>query len=119
MVVIAGGAATGDDDGEWDSNSANVDLAVITKSVAVPSQGERKKHSPPSCGLRPECSSHIGTNFETLGSVPRQARAKKQKRSIVAGAAAAQRRSFYNEINKIVVVISPLSIAMTTIVATK
>ena len=33
----------GDDDGEWDMNSANVDLAVITQSVAVPSQAERKK----------------------------------------------------------------------------
>ena len=33
----------GVDDGESDSNSANVDLAVITQSVAVPSQGERKK----------------------------------------------------------------------------
>ena len=105
VVVIGKRAATGDDDGDWDSNSANVDLAVIRQSVAVPSQGERKKHSPPSCGLRPECSSHIGTNFETLGSVPRQARAQNKKRSIVAGAAAAQRRSFYNEINQILVVI--------------
>ena len=36
VVVIGKRAATGDDDGEWDSNSANVDLAVITQSVAVP-----------------------------------------------------------------------------------
>ena len=43
VVVIGRRAATGDDDGEWDSNSANVDLAVIRQSVAVPSQGERKK----------------------------------------------------------------------------
>ena len=43
VVVIGQRAATGDDDGEWDSNSANVDLAIITQSVAVPSQGERKK----------------------------------------------------------------------------
>ena len=45
VVVIAGEAATahGDDDGEGDSISANVDLAVIRQSVAVPSQGERKK----------------------------------------------------------------------------
>ena len=43
VVVISKRAATGDDDGEWDSNSANVDLAVIRQSVAVPSQGERKK----------------------------------------------------------------------------
>ena len=43
VVVIGKRAATGDDDGEWDSNSANVDLAVIRQSVAVPSQGERKK----------------------------------------------------------------------------
>ena len=33
----------GVDDGESDSSSANVDLAVITQSVAVPGQGERKK----------------------------------------------------------------------------
>ena len=56
VVVIGQRAASDDDDGECDSNSANVDLAVITQSVAVPSQGERKKRSPPSCGLRPECS---------------------------------------------------------------
>ena len=43
VVVIGQRAATDDDDGEWDSNSANVDLAVITQSVAVPSEGERKK----------------------------------------------------------------------------
>ena len=43
VVVIGQRAATHDDDGECDSNSANVDLAVITQSVAVPSQGERKK----------------------------------------------------------------------------
>ena len=43
VVVIGKRAATGDDDGECDSNSANVDLAVIRQSVAVPSQGERKK----------------------------------------------------------------------------
>ena len=43
MVVIGKGAATVDDDGEWDSISANVDLAVIRQSVAVSSQGERKQ----------------------------------------------------------------------------
>jgi hypothetical protein len=43
VVVIGQRAASDDDDGECDSNSANVDLAVITQSVAVPSQGERKK----------------------------------------------------------------------------
>ena len=43
VVVIGKRAATGGDDGEWDSNSANVDLAVIRQSVAVPSQGERKQ----------------------------------------------------------------------------
>ena len=41
--MIGQRAAIGDDDGEWDSDSANVGLAVITQSVAVPSQGERKK----------------------------------------------------------------------------
>ena len=43
MVMIAGGAATGDDDGDWDINSANVGLAVIRQSVAFPGQGERKE----------------------------------------------------------------------------
>ena len=43
VVVIGKGAATGDDDGEWDSNRANVDLAVIRQSVAVSNQGERKE----------------------------------------------------------------------------
>ena len=43
VVVIGQRAATDDDDGEWDSNSANVDLAVITQSVAVLNQGERKE----------------------------------------------------------------------------
>ena len=38
VVVIARGAATGDDDGDWDSNSANVGLAVIRQSVAFPGQ---------------------------------------------------------------------------------
>ena len=42
-VVIGRRAASDDDDGESDSNSANVDLAIITQSVAVPSQGKRKK----------------------------------------------------------------------------
>ena len=45
VVVIGKRAATGDDDGEWDSNSANVDLAVIRQSVAVPNDAERKKGS--------------------------------------------------------------------------
>ena len=44
---------------------------------------------------------------------------KKKNRSIVAGAAAAQRRSFYNEINKILLVISPLSIGTAKIIAAK
>ena len=43
VVVIARGAATGDDDGDWDSNSANVGLAVIRQAVAFPGQGERKE----------------------------------------------------------------------------
>ena len=42
MVVLGQRAATCDDDSQWDSNSANFDLAVLTKSVAVASQGERK-----------------------------------------------------------------------------
>ena len=41
VVVIGRGAATGDDDGDWDSNSADVGLAVIRQSVASLSQGER------------------------------------------------------------------------------
>ena len=43
VVVIGKRAATGDDDGEWDSNSANVGLAAIGESVAFPGQGERKE----------------------------------------------------------------------------
>ena len=43
VVVIGRRAATGDDDGDWESNSANVGLAVIRQSVAFPSQGERKE----------------------------------------------------------------------------
>ena len=43
MVLIAGGAATGDDDGDWDISSANVGLAVITQTIAVLGQGERKE----------------------------------------------------------------------------
>ena len=43
MVVIARGAATDDDDGDWDSDSANVGLAVIRQTVAFPVQGERKE----------------------------------------------------------------------------
>ena len=43
VVVIGRGAATGDDDGDWDSNSAIVGLAVIRQSVAFLSQGERKE----------------------------------------------------------------------------
>ena len=43
VVVIARAAATGDDDGEWDSNSANVGLAAMRESVAFPGQGERKE----------------------------------------------------------------------------
>ena len=34
VVVIGRGAATGDDDGDWDSNSANVGLAVIRQTIA-------------------------------------------------------------------------------------
>ena len=43
VVVIGKRAATGDDDRERDSYSANVDLAVIRQSVAVPSEAERKQ----------------------------------------------------------------------------
>ena len=43
MVVIAGGAATADDDGDWDINRAIVGLAVIRQSVAFPGQGKRKE----------------------------------------------------------------------------
>ena len=43
VVVIARAAATGDDDGDRDSNSANVGLAVIRQTVAFPGQGERKE----------------------------------------------------------------------------
>ena len=43
----------------------------------------------------------------------------KKNRSIVAGAAAAQRHSVYKEIHKTLLVISPLSIGMTTILAAK
>ena len=43
VVVIARAAATGDDDGDRDSNSANVGLAAIGESVAFPGQGERKE----------------------------------------------------------------------------
>ena len=39
VVVIARGAATGDDDGDWDSNSANVGLVAIRESVVFPGQG--------------------------------------------------------------------------------
>ena len=43
VVVIARGAATGDDDLDCDTNRANVGLAVITQSVAFPGQSERKE----------------------------------------------------------------------------
>ena len=43
VVVIARAAATGDDGGDRDSNSANAGLEVIRQSVAFPSQGERKE----------------------------------------------------------------------------
>ena len=43
MVVIAGGAATGDDDGDWDINSANVGLAAIRQTIAFLGQGQRKE----------------------------------------------------------------------------
>ena len=43
VVVIAGEAATADDDGDYDINRANVSLAVIRKSVAFPGQGKRKE----------------------------------------------------------------------------
>ena len=43
VVVIARAAATGDDDGDRDSNSANVGLAAMRESVAFPGQGERKE----------------------------------------------------------------------------
>ena len=43
MVVIPGGAATGDDDGDWDINSANVGLAVIRETIVFWGQGERKE----------------------------------------------------------------------------
>ena len=74
MVVVLGQrAATGDDDGEWDSNSANVDLAIITQSVAVPSQGKRKKalafiiRAPPRVQRPPANLSHIDTNIRNSG----------------------------------------------------
>ena len=76
MVVVLGQrAATGDDDGEWDSHSANVDLAVITQSVAFPGQGERKEalasimRAPPRVQFRPANLSHSGTNFGELWEV--------------------------------------------------
>ena len=43
MVVIAGGAATGDDDGDRDINSANVGLAVIRQTIVFLGQGQRKE----------------------------------------------------------------------------
>ena len=43
VVVIARAAATGDDGGDRDSNSANVGLAAISESVAFLSQGEPKE----------------------------------------------------------------------------
>ena len=43
VVMIARGAATGDDDGDWNSNRANAGLAVIRQSVAFPGQSERKE----------------------------------------------------------------------------
>ena len=43
MVVIAGGAATGDDDGDWDINVANVGLAVMRQTIAFLSQSERSE----------------------------------------------------------------------------
>ena len=43
VVVIARGAATGDDDGDWDINSANVGLAVIRQTIAFLGQGQRKE----------------------------------------------------------------------------
>ena len=43
VVVIARAAATGDDDGDRDSNSASVGLAAMRESVAFPGQGERQE----------------------------------------------------------------------------
>ena len=43
VVVIAGEAATADDDGDEDINRANLRLAVIPESVAFPGQGKRKE----------------------------------------------------------------------------
>ena len=91
VVVIGQRAATGDDDGEWDSNSANVDLAVITQSVAVPSQRELKKtlasimRTPPRMQRRPVNLSLIGTNSATLQEVydAGQARAEKKRLIVV------------------------------------
>ena len=65
MVVIAGGAATGDDDGDWDINSANVGLAVMTQTIVFGVKASVKKRWPPSCGLRPECND-VHQTFLTL-----------------------------------------------------
>ena len=68
VVVIARGAATGDDDADCDTNSASVGLAVITQSVAFPAQSERKEaqasimRTPPRMQRRPVNLSLIGTN---------------------------------------------------------
>ena len=43
VVVIARETATGDDDTDRDSNSANVGLAAMRESVAFPGQGKRKE----------------------------------------------------------------------------
>ena len=46
VVVIARGAATGDDDGDWDINSANVGLAVIRQTIAFLFKASVKKRWP-------------------------------------------------------------------------
>ena len=72
MVVIAGEAATADDDGDYDINRANVSLAVIRKSVAFQRQGKRKEalasimRASPRVQWRPANLSHIRRNLGKL-----------------------------------------------------
>ena len=50
MVMIGGGAATGNDDNDSDSNSANVGLAVIRQSVAFSLKANvKKRHHAHAC----------------------------------------------------------------------